>query len=135
RKDFRKVVHWIGSWCRSLSVTPGTHASCREGWAFPAGLLQVERSNQSTRGHRGTPAAGHNEVIQHADIDELEGCFQSTGDALIRLAWFRYSRRMVVEENHCRSVKLECLLHHHTRIHRSTVDGAVEQLPQFQHPV
>src|SRR6202162_6030259 len=84
-------------------------------------------SKQPSFCERHAGPVAYDEVIQYADVDKREGILESARDELVRSAGFRYARRMVVREDHGRSVMREGLLHHLTRMHAGAVDRAAEQ--------
>ena len=66
------------------------------------------------------------DVIDHADINQRQGVFQSARDSLIGAAGLCHTGRMVVEQQQRSGVELERALHHDTWIHASAIDRALK---------
>lgn len=71
-------------------------------------------------------------MVQQPDVDEFQRRPDAAGDALVRLARFRNSRRVVVGEDYGRRVDLQGLFDDFPGVDAGAVDRAAEQLLERQ---
>jgi hypothetical protein len=74
-------------------------------------------------------------VVEKANIDQFEGRFQPSRDALVGLTGFRYTRRVVVSEDNGGGVDGEGLFYDFARVYRGPVDRAAKQFVETQDTV
>lgn len=79
--------------------------------------------------------AGDNQVIDDADIRERQALAQPLGDDLVRLGRLGHPTWMRVYEDDYSGIALQSLLNHLPRMHRGPIDGALEQLDEFDEPM
>ncbi len=92
-------------------------------------------SDQPSSGQGSGPAIANNQVIQQADINQFEGCFQAAGDAFVGLAGLGDTTWVIVREYDSRRIDSESLLHHLPWIYAGTVDRATKHFVEPQNPV
>src|SRR5580698_7722215 len=93
------------------------------------------RLDQSPLCKREAAVVGHDEVIEHTDVDQLQRLAQAARDELIGMAGLGDSGGVVVREDDGGRVAGECLLHHLARMHAGAVDGAAKQFLESDQPV
>jgi len=74
-------------------------------------------------------------VIAYADVDELQGVLQPPGDDLVGGRGLGDAAGVRVGEDDGGGIAAQGLLDHFARMDRGAVDGAVEQLDEFDDPV
>lgn len=92
-------------------------------------------SDKPPLGQRGRFAVADNQVVEKPDIDQIEGRFQPSRDALIGLAGFRDARWMIVGKNDRCGIDSKGFLDDFPGIDRRSINRATEQLVKAQDPV
>src|SRR5207302_6612231 len=80
-------------------------------------------------------AAGDDQMVQHANVHRLQGLSKPPRDELVGCGNLGHSRRVRMREYHGGCVALQRLLHHFARVYGGAVDGAPEELNEFDHPM
>ena len=70
---------------------------------------------------------GHDEVIEHLDLQPVQYFLQFVGEFLVAEAGAGLSIGMVVRENHCGGIVRQRTSCHLSRIHRSACEGPLRQ--------
>ena len=84
---------------------------------------------------QGDDLVAHDQVIEHAHIDDRQDLGERPGQFDILAAWHNAARGVVVRQDDRRGVQPQRLLDDLARVDRGPVDRAVEQLPPGKHLV
>ena len=74
-------------------------------------------------------------MIEHSHLDQCQCLLEPLGKQSICLARFRHARGVVVHQNHRRRILRQTTFDHLARVDTGTVDAAMEQRFEFDHPV
>src|ERR1035438_5272952 len=92
-----------------------------------AGAKSLHILEKSRFGETENAAASHDEVVQHADINQCQCLDQAFGDELVGVARLLYRRRVVVDEQTCRCALFKRQLHDFARVDTRSVDRTAEE--------
>src|SRR6185312_10720160 len=102
---------------------------------FRLTLRLIAESEKPPLNERHGLRAAHDDVIQHAHVDEPQCILQFGCDSAIRLAGLRVSGRVVVCKDDSRRIALERVPHDLAWMDGSTVKRASEQNVEAEHGV
>ncbi len=93
---------------------------------YHTGRSERLSSENTALGERDRHVAGHDDVIQKAYADKIQGLAQSSSDELICAARLTCPAGMAVRADDCSGVELERFAAHFAGMHARAIDGAAE---------
>ena len=95
-----------------------------------SGLKQAPFRKRERRGVR-----GDDEVIEYADIDEVECLFETSGEQLVRIARLVRPRGMIMGEDDRRGIVCEGELDYFTRVYAGLRQRSTKELDRLDQAV
>src|SRR5438045_2626997 len=96
---------------------------------------RIKSLDETALGERHDTRAGHDEMVQGADVDERQSLLERGGEQLVGARRLGYAAGVVVSKDHGSGICRQRRLHHLTRIHACLSESAAKELAGSDQPI